>query len=77
MTTKPRVALFIDAENASAKYVPDYLKRCGELGKLTIARCYGGPAGLKKWDKAMTGPPHRARCRRRQAPTRKMPATSR
>lgn len=51
--TKPRVALFIDAENASAKYVQDYLKRCGELGKLTIARCYGGTAGLKKWDKAM------------------------
>ena len=51
--TKPRVALFIDAENASAKYVSDYLKRCGELGKLTIARCYGGTAGLKKWDKAM------------------------
>lgn len=51
--TKTRVALFIDAENASAKYVPDYLKRCGELGKLTIARCYGGTAGLKKWDKAM------------------------
>jgi hypothetical protein len=53
MTTRSRVALFIDAENASARYVPDYLKRCGELGKLTIARCYGGTAGLKKWDKAM------------------------
>jgi hypothetical protein len=53
MTTKPRVALFIDAENASARYVSDYLERCGELGKLTIARCYGGTAGLKKWDKAM------------------------
>jgi hypothetical protein len=53
MMTKPRVALFIDAENASARYVTDYLKRCGELGKLTIARCYGGPAGLKRWDKAM------------------------
>ena len=53
MTTRPRVALFIDAENASARYAADYLERCGELGKLTIARCYGGPAGLKKWDKAM------------------------
>lgn len=53
MMTKTRVALFIDAENASAKYVTDYLQRCGELGKLTIARCYGGPVGLKKWDKAM------------------------
>ncbi|MBZ0261409.1 MAG: NYN domain-containing protein [Hyphomicrobiales bacterium] len=53
MTPKPRVALFIDAENASAKYVTDYLRRCGDLGKLTIARCYGGAASLKKWDKAM------------------------
>ena len=53
MMTKPRVALFIDAENASAKYVTDYLQRCGELGKLTIARCYGGTTGLKRWDKAM------------------------
>lgn len=53
MTTRPRVALFIDAENASAKYAADYLQRCDELGKLTIARCYGGTAGLKKWDKAM------------------------
>ncbi len=53
MTTRPRVALFIDAENASPKYVPEYLNRCGELGKLTIARCYGGAAGLKKWEKAM------------------------
>jgi hypothetical protein len=53
MTTRPRVALFVDAENASAKFVPDYLKRCEELGKLTIARCYGGTTGLKKWDKAM------------------------
>jgi hypothetical protein len=51
--TRPRVALFIDAENASAKYIPDYLKRCEELGKLTIARCYGGTAGLRKWEKAM------------------------
>jgi uncharacterized LabA/DUF88 family protein len=53
MITRPRVALFIDAENASARYVADYLERCQELGKLTIARCYGGAAGLKKWDKAM------------------------
>ena len=51
--TRTRVALFIDAENASTKHLPDYLKRCAELGKLTIARCYGGTAGLKKWEKAM------------------------
>jgi hypothetical protein len=50
---KTRVALFIDAENASAKYVSEYLARCHELGTLTISRCYGGAAGLKKWEKAM------------------------
>ena len=55
MMTRPRVALFIDAENASAKHLPDYLKRCEELGKLTIARCYGGAPGLKKWERAMAG----------------------
>jgi hypothetical protein len=53
MTTKPRIALFIDAENASARYAPDYLKLCRDLGKVTIARCYGGTAGLKKWEKPM------------------------
>ena len=53
MTTRPRIALFIDAENASARYAPDYLKLCQNLGKLTIARCYGGAAGLKKWEKPM------------------------
>jgi NYN domain len=53
MTSKDRIALFIDAENASARYAPDYIKTCQGLGKLTIARCYGGAAGLKKWEKAM------------------------
>jgi hypothetical protein len=53
MTSRHRVALFIDAENASAKHLPDYLARCREIGKTTVARCYGGPAGLKKWGKAM------------------------
>ncbi len=53
MTSKHRVALFIDAENASAKHLPDYLDHCRQLGKLAVARCYGGPAGLKKWEKAM------------------------
>lgn len=48
-----RVALFIDAENASSDHLPDYLARCRELGKPTIARCYGGTAGLKKWEKAI------------------------
>jgi NYN domain len=53
MASKDRIALFIDAENATAKYAPDYLKVCQGLGKLTIARCYGGTASLKKWEKAM------------------------
>lgn len=53
MTSKQRVALFIDAENASAKHLPDYLALCHQLGKPTIARCYGGEAGIKKWQKAM------------------------
>jgi len=53
MTSNPRIALFIDAENASAKHLPDYLELCRRLGKLTIARCYGGEAGIKKWQKAI------------------------
>ena len=53
MTSNTRIALFIDAENASAKHLPDYLELCRRLGKLTIARCYGGDAGIKKWQKAM------------------------
>lgn len=54
MTTKPLVALFIDAENASPRHAGAYIARCRQLGRLTIARCYGGAAGLKKWEKAMT-----------------------
>jgi len=50
MTAKPRVALFIDAENASPEHIDQYLKRCRELGKPTIGRCYGSPESLKKWD---------------------------
>lgn len=50
MTNKARVALFIDAENASPEHIEDYLNRCREIGKPTIARCYGGVAGLKAWD---------------------------
>lgn len=53
MTPKMRIALFIDAENASVKHLPDYLELCRRLGKPTIARCYGGEAGIKKWQKAM------------------------
>ncbi|MGQ0484185.1 MAG: NYN domain-containing protein [Hyphomicrobiales bacterium] len=53
MTLKPRVALFIDAENASPKHLPDYLMLCRQLGNPAIVRCYGGEAGIKKWHKAM------------------------
>jgi hypothetical protein len=53
MNSKPLVALFIDAENASSRYAAAYIARCRQLGRLTIARCYGGAAGLKKWEKAM------------------------
>ena len=48
-----RVALFIDAENASTRHLSACLEHCRQLGKLTIARCYGGPVSLKKWEKAM------------------------
>jgi hypothetical protein len=53
MAHKPRVALFIDAENAAPKHLADYVEHCAERGKLAIARCYGSAASLKKWDKAM------------------------
>ena len=48
--TKPRVALFIDAENTSPDHLPECLDHCRTLGKPTIARCYGGAAALKSWD---------------------------
>lgn len=51
--TKPRVALFIDAENASPVHLPDYLEHCRSLGKPTIARCYGSAAALKAWEAAI------------------------
>lgn len=53
MPNKIRVALFIDAENASTRHLSACLEHCRQLGKLTIARCYGGPVSLKKWEKAM------------------------
>lgn len=53
MSTAVRVALFIDAENASAKHFPDYLEYCRKWGKPTIARCYGGTSGIKRWEKVM------------------------
>ena len=55
MTIKARVALFIDAENASPEHIDRLLARCREIGKPTIARCYGNPSGLKKWGEAIAG----------------------
>ena len=53
MSTAVRVALFIDAENASAEHFPVYLEYCRKWGKPTIARCYGGATGIKRWEKVM------------------------
>lgn len=47
---KPRIALFIDAENTSPSHLPECLERCRSLGKPTIARCYGNAAALKIWE---------------------------
>lgn len=46
-----RIALFIDTENASVKVVPALLAKCGKLGTLSIARCYGNAASIKNWNK--------------------------
>ncbi len=50
--TNSLVALFIDSENASPRHVDQVIAACRTLGHLTILRCYGGAAGLKKWEKA-------------------------
>jgi NYN domain len=52
MTTPSRVALFIDAENTSSKDASRVIEICRKHGKLSISRCYGGAASLKKWEKA-------------------------
>ena len=52
MASTALVALFIDSENASPRHLPQMLELCRSLGRLTILRCYGGAAGLKKWEKA-------------------------
>lgn len=52
--TRPRVALFIDAENASPVHLPECIAYCEDkLGKLTIRRCYGHAAALKGWEAAI------------------------
>ncbi|MFN0193438.1 MAG: NYN domain-containing protein [Aestuariivirga sp.] len=49
----PRIALFIDAENASVKDTKKIFELCGGLGQVAIARCFGRLAALKSWEKAM------------------------
>ena len=53
MTVQMRVALFIDSENISYKHAGQIMELCRSLGHLTIARCYGGTGGLKKWEIAI------------------------
>ena len=49
-----RIALFIDAENASVKELPALMDKCRKLGTLTIARCYGNAESMKKWNRQIT-----------------------
>jgi hypothetical protein len=52
MEQKRRVALFIDAENASAQHAENCLRHCESKGWLSIRRCYGSDVGLKAWEQA-------------------------
>ena len=52
MTSARRVAVFIDAENVSAKFAKRVFGLCSEWGDVKVARCYGHAAALKGWDKA-------------------------
>ncbi|NJM30403.1 MAG: NYN domain-containing protein [Rhizobiales bacterium] len=53
-TNAPRIALFIDAENASAKDTKKIFDYCAGLdGRIAIARCFGHLSSLKTWEKAM------------------------
>jgi len=53
VTQPTRVALFIDAENASPKHLSECVAYCATLGRLTIKRCYGHAAALEKWASRM------------------------
>ena len=54
MAEANRVALFIDAENASPAQIGAILVHCRSKGKPTIARCYGDSAALQKWKAAIS-----------------------
>jgi NYN domain len=53
MEDRPRVALFIDAENVAPTYINETLEHAKGLGRLTIARCYGNDEALRGWREAM------------------------
>ncbi len=54
MSTKfNRIALLIDAENASPKQFKTVIDYVNELGRVTIRSAYGDPAALKKWEKTL------------------------
>lgn len=53
METKPRIALFIDSENVASAHIHDILEHAGNLGRMTIGRCYGNNEALKGWHGAM------------------------
>lgn len=50
---KPRVALFIDAENVAPANAGEALEVARGLGSLRIARCYGNDAALRGWRDAI------------------------
>ena len=54
MSTKfNRIALLIDAENASPKQFKTVMDHVNGLGRVTIRSAYGDPAALKKWEKTL------------------------
>lgn len=53
MESRPRIALFIDSENVASTHVHDILEHAGNLGRMTIGRCYGNNEALKGWQSAM------------------------
>lgn len=53
MKNQTRVALFIDAENASPKHLSRYIEFCEKKGTLAIKHCYGTQAGLTSWEEFM------------------------
>ncbi len=57
MEAKPRVALFIDAENVAPANANETLEIARSLGALRIARCYGNDEALRGWRDAIVKHP--------------------